>query len=238
MRWILALQDASPSVIRDCQNVKDRLKAVREYRSKSKRKSTLAIADEPTRYNVEVIPTADYMAIPEVSSENRDYVPFGWLRKQAIPSNKLRILSNASRLEFGVLTSKAHMSWLSHVGGRLESRFQYGIGVVYNTFPWPDASDTQRAEIEKLAQAVLDARDQYPDSSLADLYDPDTMPPDLRRAHKALDKAVDRLYRKKPFDSDRERVEHLFGLYEKLVNPMSDADRQNKRTARNRARKK
>ena len=130
------------------------------------------------------------------------------------------------------------MAWMREITGRMKSDYMYSIGVVYNTFPWPEASDTQRAEIEELAQAVLDARDAYPDSSLADLYDPDTMPPDLRRAHKTLDKAVDRLYRKKPFDSDRERVEHLFGLYEKLVNPMSDADCQNKRTARNRARKK
>ena len=130
------------------------------------------------------------------------------------------------------------MAWMREITGRMKSDYMYSIGVVYNTFPWPEASDTQRAKIEELAQAVLDARDAYPDSSLADLYDPDTMPPDLRRAHKTLDKAVDRLYRKKPFDSDRERVEHLFGLYEKLVNPMSDADRQNKRTARNRARKK
>ena len=150
----------------------------------------------------------------------------------------LFVLQSASLDTFGVLTSAMHMAWMRQIGGKLESRYRYSIGLVYNTFPWPEASDTQRAEIETLAQAVLDARDEYPDSSLADLYDPDTMPPDLRRAHKALDKAVDRLYRKKPFDSDRERVEHLFGLYEKLVNPMSDADRQNKRAARNRARRK
>ena len=146
----------------------------------------------------------------------------------------------ASKYDFGILTSKAHMAWLSHMGGRLKSDYRYSIGLVYNTFPWPDASPRQRERIEELAQAVLDARNSHPTSSLADLYDPDTMPANLRRAHTALDKAVDRLYRPKargaPFDSDRDRVEHLFGLYEKLVNPLSDAEKANKRTARRTAR--
>jgi hypothetical protein len=110
------------------------------------------------------------------------------------------------------------MAWLRAVGGRLKSDYQYSIGIVYNTFPWPEANDAQRAKISELAQAVLDARAAHqPGSTLADLYDPDTMPPNLRKAHKALDLAVDGLYRKKPFANDRERVEHLFALYEKLV---------------------
>ncbi len=125
------------------------------------------------------------------------------------------------------------MAWLAHVGGRLESRFQYGIGVVYNTFPWPDATQAQRAKVEALAQTVLDARTAHPTSSLADLYDPDTMPADLRRSHAALDRAVDRLYRPAPFATDRDRVEHLFGRYEKLVNPLErEAAKQNRRVAR------
>ena len=119
-----------------------------------------------------------------------------------------------------MLTSRAHMAWMAHVGGRLESRFQYGIGIVYNTFPWPDASPAQRGKVEALAQTVLDARASHPTSSLADLYDPDTMPANLRRAHVALDLAVDRLYRPTPFATDRDRVEHLFGRYEALVNPL------------------
>ena len=115
----------------------------------------------------------------------------------------------------------------------MESRFQYGIGVVYNTFPWPETSPAQRAKVEALAQAVLDARAAHPAASLADLYDPDTMPANLRRAHAALDAAVDRLYRAKPFDSDRERVEHLFGRYEALVDPLHTAGAaKNKRVAR------
>ena len=113
-----------------------------------------------------------------------------------------------------------HVSWARHIGGRLKSDFQYGIGLNYNTFPWPDATPAQRTKIETLAQAVLDARATHLTSSLADLYDPDTMPADLRRAHTALDLAVDKLYRPAPFASDRDRVEHLFGRYEALVNPL------------------
>ena len=128
----------------------------------------------------------------------------------------------------------AHI-WLgcAHVGGRLESRFQYSPGLVYNTFPWPDATPAQRAKIEALAQAVLDARAEHPTSSLADLYDPDTMPGDLRKAHAALDAAVDKLYRAAPFASDRDRVEHLFGRYEALVNPLERLGAaKNRRVAR------
>jgi hypothetical protein len=110
------------------------------------------------------------------------------------PSNLVRILTDATLYDFAILTSRAHMAWLSHIGGRLESRYRYSIGLVYNTFPWPDATPAQRAKIESLAQAVLDARAAHPTASLADLYDPDTMPANLRKAHAALDKAVDRLY--------------------------------------------
>jgi hypothetical protein len=131
-----------------------------------------------------------------------------------------------------------HMSWLRDIGGRLESRYRYSIGLVYNTFPWPDATPAQRKRIEALAQAVLDARamPKNATSSLADLYDPDTMPAELRKAHRELDAAVDKLYRARPFGSDRERVEHLFPLYEALVQPTSAAAKANKRTDRRVAR--
>ena len=130
------------------------------------------------------------------------------------------------------------MAWMRAITGRLESRYMYSVGIVYNNFPWPDASKTQRTKIETLAQAVLDARamPKNATSSLADLYDPDTMPAELRRAHHALDLAVDKLYRARPFASDRERVEHLFPLYEALVQPTSAAPKANRRTARRTAR--
>jgi hypothetical protein len=110
-----------------------------------------------------------------------------------------------------------HMSWLRHIGGRLESRYRYSSGLVYNTFPRPEAGNTARERVERLAQNVLDARAEHHGATLADLYDPDLMPANLRKAHRALDVAVDRLYRPAPFGSDRERVEHLFGLYERVV---------------------
>jgi hypothetical protein len=235
-RWILALQNTPPNELRAMPHVRDRLSKVKAFRSLSQRKSTLAIADHPTRFNVETLPTSPFLVIPEVSSERRTYVPLGLLEPPTIPSNLVRILPNATGFDFGILTSRMHMSWLSHIGGRLESRFRYSIGLVYNTFPWPDASPPQRAKVEALAQAVLDARAAHPAASLADLYDPDTMPGNLRKAHRALDEAVDRLYRRAPFESDRDRVEHLFGLYEKLVNPLSDASKQNRRVNRKAAR--
>ena len=234
-RWILALQDASPADLRDMPLVRERMRLVREFRSQSQRTSTIAIASTPTAYNVTVLPKKPFMAVPEVSSERRDYIPIGWLRPPIIPSNKLRLLPDATLWQFGVLTSRMHMAWTKHIGGRLKSDFQYGIGLNYNTFPWPDATPAQRDRIEVLAQAVLDARalPKNATSTLADLYDPDTMPAELRRAHRELDLAVDRLYRRAPFGSDRERVEHLFTLYQRLVDPLqNEGVRQNKRVAR------
>lgn len=168
---------------------------------------------------------------------------FGWLTPPTIPSDATLIQFDASLFYFGVISSASHMAWLHFVGGKIKSDYRYSIGLVHNTFPWPEANDTQRAQIETLAQAVLDARAAWPTSSLADLYDPDTMPANLRKAHQALDLAVDRLYRPRakgaPFASDRDRVEHLFGLYEALVNPMAhEAAKQNKRVTRKVARRK
>ncbi|MYF50364.1 MAG: class I SAM-dependent DNA methyltransferase [Gammaproteobacteria bacterium] len=227
-RWILALQDASPTTLKSLPRVRERMAAVRVFRARSKRKSTLAIADYPTRYNVEVIPEAPFLVIPEVSSERREYAPIGWLQPPTIPSNLVRILENASLADFALLTSAMHMAWLRHIGGRLESRYRYSIGLVYNTFPLPpDGLDSSK--LDPLAQAVLDARAAHSDATLADLYDPDLMPPNLRRAHRALDRAVDRLYRRAGFASERERVEHLFMLYEKVCAPLESTVQRSRR---------
>ena len=124
------------------------------------------------------------------------------------------------------------MAWLSHIGGRLKSDYRYSIGIVYNTFPWPDAEDAAGNKIRSLAQSVLDARAMFPGASLADLYDADTMKPELRTAHQDLDRAVDALYRRAPFASDRERVEHLFMLYERLSAPLAAAEGKAKRRSK------
>lgn len=157
----------------------------------------------------------------------------GWMHPPTIPSNLVRVIENADLWEFGILTSRMHMAWLRNIGGRLESRYRYSIGIVYNTFPWPEASEAQKARIRDLAQGVLDARAKFPNSTLADLYDPDAMPPDLRKAHHKLDDAVDALYKRGGFASDRERVEHLFMLYEKLADPLLARSGKVKRPARN-----
>lgn len=250
-RWILALQDAPPSMIRDVSIIRERLSQVRQYRlgkipqrGKLDRKqeagtSALTLAETPTSFHVTVIPSRPFLVIPEVSSEARPYIPIGWAELPTIPSNKLRLLPDASLWEFSILTSRIHMAWTDHIGGRLKSDYQYGIGLNYNTFPWPDATPPQRAKVEVLAQAVLDARalPKNATSTLADLYDPDRMPGELFRAHKALDAAVDRLYAAKGFADDRARVEHLFRLYEALVMPTTAAPAANQRTSRRVARR-
>ncbi|UVO50964.1 hypothetical protein M0208_10710 [Sphingomonas sp. SUN019] len=236
-RWILALHEAKPDRLRRMPHVVDRISSVRSFREKSKSPPTQVLAKTPTTYHINLLPTEPFLLIPRVSSERREYVPIGWLEPPIIPSDAALCLAGASLWHFAFFNSRAHMAWLSHIGGRLKSDFRYSIGLVYNTFPWPDATPAQRTKIEALAQAVLDARAAHPTASLADLYDPDTMPADLRRAHHALDAAVDKLYRPSPFASDRDRVEHLFGRYEALVNPLATTGvRANVRVARRRAR--
>ena len=235
MRWILCLKGATPSELRRMPYVVERMKRVKAFRLDSKRKSTLKIADYPDRYNVEVIPSQEFLVIPESSSQRREYVPIGWLEPPTIPSNLVRIVADAETWHFGILTSRMHMSWLRHIGGRLKSDYRYSAGVVYNAFPWPDMTVAQRTKVGQLAQAVLDARARFPEATLADLYDSDVMRPELRKAHRALDAAVDRLYRGAAFSSDRERVEHLFGLYEKLVTPLTAAAAKPRRPRAKRA---
>lgn len=232
-RWVLTLKGVSPEKLKSMPHVVERIKRVRDFRMTSKRKSTLSAANTPAEFGMSVIPDLPFLVVPKVSSERRDYVPIGFLGPPSIPSDLVFLLTEASLFDFAILTSRAHMAWLAHIGGRLESRFRYSIGLVYNTFPWPDATPAQRDRIEALAQAVLDVRAAHTTSSLADLYDPDTMPANLRKAHTALDAAVDRLYRAAPFASDRDRVEHLFGRYEALINPLERLGAaKNKRVAR------
>ncbi|WP_207789980.1 class I SAM-dependent DNA methyltransferase [Sphingosinicella humi] len=237
-RSILYLADADPALLRRLPQVTERMRQLREYRAASRRASTVAMATFPTKLGVDERLGADYLVIPNTSSERREYVPIGWLGPDVIANQKLRILPNADLWEFGVLTSRMHMAWMRAITGRMKSDYMYSVGIVYNTYPWPETADAQKVEVEKLAQAVLAARAEWPTSSLADLYDPDTMPANLRKAHAALDAAVDRLYRRKPFDSDRDRVEHLFGLYEALVDPLRhEGVKQVKRVERLKRRK-
>jgi len=227
-RWILALHDAPPNILAKLPKVRERIRAVRDYRKSSKSAPTRRLAETPTLYHVNVIPTDPFLAVPEPSSERREYSPIGWLDSPTIPSNSIRLLTNARLTDFALLTSSMHMAWLRHIGGRLESRYRYSIGLVYNTFPLPpEGSDLSR--LEPLAQAVLDARASHPNATLANLYDPDPMPPNLRQVHQMLDRAVDRLYTRSGFGSERERVEHLFGLYEKMCQPLMSGRKKGRR---------
>ena len=230
-RWILALHDAAPNVLAGMPTVRERIAAVRSYRGASRSAPTRKLAETPTLYHVNVVPNAPFLVVPEVSSERREYVPIGWLEPPTIPSNLVRVLENATLTQFALLTSAMHMAWLRHIGGRLKSDYRYSIGLVYNTFPTPPAK-ANLSKLEPLAKAVLDARLAYPDATLADLYDPDLMPPNLRRAHQAIDRAVDRLYRRTGFTSERERAEHLFMLYEKMRAPLGIGVKKPKRRRR------
>ena len=157
------------------------------------------------------------IVIPRVSSERREYIPMGFIGEDTIATDSCHIVPNGTIYDFGILESRMHMTWMRTVCGRLESRYRYSRDLCYNTFPWPDAKETQRHTIEVLAQKVLDARDFYPEFTLADLYDPDKMPPELKEAHEQLDRAVDQLYRSHPFANDEERLHMLFERYEVLV---------------------
>ena len=222
-RWILALDGVQPGELRAMPAVMERIAAVRRFRLSSKSAPTQELANSPTRFHVTVIPRRPFLVIPESSSERRDYVPIAWLSPPTIPSSLVRVLLDADLWHFGVLTSTMHMAWLRQIGGRLKSDYRYSVGIVYSTFPWPEATEHQHARVRTLGQAVLDARAQFASSTLADLYDTDAMPPQLRKAHRALDVAVDKLYRPAAFTGDRDRAEHLFGLYEGLVTPLAAA---------------
>ena len=235
-RWILALHDAAPGELAKLPRVRERITAVRNYRLASKSGPTVKLAETPRLYHVNVLPTDAFMVIPEVSSERRDYVPIGWLEPPIIPSNKLRLLTKATLADFALLTSTMHMAWMRTVTGRMKSDYMYSVGVVYNTFPTPPGFGTGSADCSKLdplAQAILDTRAAHSNATLAELYDPDLMPPNLLRAHQALDRAVDRLYRKSGFASERERVEHLFMLYEKMQMPLEAGMKGSQKQRRN-----
>ena len=202
-RWILYLADSSPSDLRNLPAVLDRVRRVREYRAASLRPSTVAMAAYPTRVGVDERLSEPFLVLPNTSSERREYIPIGWLTPEVIANQKLRILPDATLADFALLTSSMHMAWVRTVTGRMKSDYMYSVGVVYNTFPLP-SQDIDLSGLEPLAQAVLDARAAHPSEILANLYDPDLMPPDLRQAHLALDRAVDRLYRRNGFVSERD----------------------------------
>ncbi len=213
-RWILALHDIEPSELRGLPYATRRVGEVKSIRLASRAPSTRKLADTPTYYHLNVLPTKPFLFIPSVNSEKRRYVPMGYLEPPIIPSNLGLVVEGASLGLFGLVISEMHMTWLRYVGGRLGNGYRYSKGMVYNTFPVPDSP---LDVLEPYAQTVLKARAAHPESTLADLYDPDIMPPDLVKAHRVLDRHVDRLYRKEPFVSDDGRMEFLLDRYENMT---------------------
>ncbi len=216
-RYCLWLGDCSPAELRSMPECLKRVENVRAFRLQSKSEGTRKLADRPTRFHVENMPTSEYIIIPRVSSERRRYIPMGYLQPNCLTSDSAHIIPNATLYHFGVLTSNVHMAWMRVVCGRLKSDYRYSKDIVYNNFPWCTPGEEQQAEIMRTAQAILDARAEYPDSSLADLYDEVTMPIVLRRAHQANDRAVMRAYGFPTSLSESDCVARLFERYERII---------------------
>ena len=214
MRSILALHDTESDQLRELPRVMERVNAVMTFRKASSDKGTRRLGDNPKFYHLNVLPENPFLLVPSTTSEKREYVPMGYVEPPTIPSNATMIVENASLGLFGLLTSKMHMIWLKNIGGKLETRLRYSAGMVYNTFPVPD-SDLDI--LIPFAQKILDERQKHPDSTLADMYDLVSMPPELKKAHQKLDKKVEKLYRKKSFTSDDQRLEFLLDKYQKMI---------------------
>lgn len=220
-RWCLWLKEISPSELRSSKSIQNRVNLVKESRTQSSRAATNKLADYPTLFGENRQPSSRYIAIPEVSSERRNYIPMGFLEPSIIASNRLKIIPDADIYNFGILMSTMHMTWVRYTCGRLKSDYTYSNQVVYNNYPWPkDLSNKNKKAVETKAQKVLNVRAEFPDSSLADLYDPLTMPPKLVKAHQELDKAVDLCYRPQAFTNENARIEYLFELYEEYTGPL------------------
>ena len=231
-RWVLYLKDVTPEQLKKMPKILERIESVKKYRLRSAKKTTRDLANTPTLFAEPRQPKKCFLLLPRTSSETRKYIPFAFYPTYFIVNDSCIALPDANLYDFGLLTSKMHMTWVKYVCGRLKSDYRYSNTIVYNNYPFPEtATDKQKQTVETCAQAVLDTRAKYPDNSLADLYDPLTMPPDLTKAHQKLDKAVDLCYRPQPFTSELNRIEYLFELYEKLTAPLLPTAKQ-KRTKR------
>lgn len=217
-RWCLWLKDFNTIDLKQSKEIVNRIEAVKKLRGESSRETTRNLANFPTLFGEDRQPTSDFVLIPRHSSENRKYIPIGIFDNSYIVSDSCLSIDNAKLFNFGILTSKMHMAWVANTCGRLKSDFRYSNDLVYNNFPWPEnPTEKQIKEIEAATQKVLDTRLEFPNSSLADLYDTLTMPPSLVKAHNRLDKAVDSAYRTQPFTTEAKRMEFLFSLYEKYT---------------------
>ena len=218
IRWCLYLGKANPNDLKKMPHVMNRINLVKEFRLKSKSEQTRKLADFPTKFHVENVPLNDYIVMPEIALNKRKYFTVGYEAKTTLSSNLVKIMPQGNLYHLGLLSSNMFISWFRYVGGQLGNQLRFSKDIVYNNYPWPEnPNEKQIKAIETAAQKVLDARLQFPNSSLADLYDPLTMPPTLVKAHNELDKAVDAAYSKQAFTSEAKRMEFLFELYEKYT---------------------
>ncbi|MGB7910933.1 MAG: DNA methyltransferase [Desulfobaccales bacterium] len=232
-RYCLWLAGVSPESLRKAPSVVARVQAVSEFRRNSQREATKKLAALPALFGEIRQPKNEYLMMPKTSSERRTYTPIGFLSPDNIINNTSLFVDGAKPYHFGILSSAMHMAWVRAVCGRLKSDYRYSAGIVYNNFPWPQSpSGKQKQTIEAAAQAVLEARAKYPGSSLADLYDPLTMPPELVQAHRKLDAAVDAAYARRKFSGDSDRLAFLFELYQQLVSPLVAKKNLRRKSAR------
>ena len=216
-RFCLWLTNASPAEIRKSKFISERVECVKQFRLSSTKSATRDSANTPSLFQEIRQPESEYIIIPRHSSENRNYIPFGFVSAEIIVNDAVQIIPSATLFHFGVLTSSVHMAWVRTVCGRIKSDYRYSKDIVYNNFPWCEPTEVQKAAIEKTAQAILDARALYPDCSLADLYDEATMPPELRKAHQANDRAVMKAYGYAPSMTEPEIVADLMKRYQELT---------------------
>lgn len=227
-RWCLWLENINPNELRQMSTVLERVEAVKQFRLASKAPSTQKHAITPTLFRDRNRPET-FIVVPRVSSENRKYIPMGFFDYNSIVSDTMLSIPNGTLYNFGVLMSEMHMTWVKYTCGRLESRFRYSKDVVYNNYPWAkEVSEKNKKKVEEKAQKVLDARAEFPESSLADLYHQLTMPPKLIKAHLELDKAVDLCYRPQAFINENARIEYLFELYTQYTEPLLKAKKTKK----------
>ncbi|ANJ93395.1 DNA methyltransferase [Serratia plymuthica] len=217
-RWCLWLVGISEGTLQSIPLIKNRVEAIRKLRASSPKASTRKKAERPHLFDEDRQPVSgSYILVPCHSSERRLYIPLGFYSHDVICTNANLFIPNGTLYDFGILSSLLHNDWMRLVAGRLKSDYRYSASVVYNPFPWPDVTDTQREEIERLAEEVILTREEFPGRTLAELYDPDKMPKELLAAHQTLDKAVDRLYRERPFKDAADRLSCLLARYEALV---------------------
>jgi len=226
-RYCLWLPEISPHELKKSPLLLAKIQKVKEKRLSSTRQSTKELANYPHLFGEIRQPTSNYIGFPRVSSENRNYIPIGLFDSKVIAGDKVYTIAEATMYEFGVMTSQMHMAWMRTTCGRMKSDYSYSNTIVYNNYPWPkDPSNKNIKSVENKAQHVLDVRAEFPESSLADLYDPLTMPPKLVKAHQALDKAVDLCYRPQAFSNERVRIEYLFDLYQQYTAPLLPSDKK------------